>query len=449
MRGFKPLEHQWMIIDHVVARKRSMVQAGMGLGKTGALLYSMNELFFLGAITGVLILAPKNVCILTWPDEIEKWACGFKVARLWTPEGIQAWKDGSADVYILNYDRVTKFFTQHCNQKVLPANMVLMDESDSFKTGSGRTDTMVKYAHHFDYRVAMTGTPMPNGYIDLFPQARILDDGKALGKFVTHYREDYFFNPDRRGFSWKLRRGAKAIIDQKMSKMTITLRSEDWLKVPEMVIEDVVLKLPKEARKHYAELEESFLTQIHDSDVPAETASVLCTKLQQITSGWVYDEDRAVHHVHDVKIDALKDIIKKLKGSPVLIACCFVHEREAIIRGLESLGGEEFSHDRMAAWNAGKIPVWIAHWKNISHGLNLQKGGQEIVWVSLPYSQAGFSQFNARLHRQGQDKRVRVRRLICKDTIDEAVAAVLRSKAATQDKYMAAVSALEKLRKFR
>jgi len=476
---FKPFEHQQMIIDHITSRTRSIVFAGMGLGKTSSILKSLYDLRFRGKITGAMIVSPLRVTNLTWPMEIMKWkfAHTFEVCKLrdaipyaaWLrktklaekkgtklpyltkakqlagKKALKMWNQGNADIYLVNYELIQQLVDELIKgRKDIPCNAVVFDEISLAKNPSSkRIQQFRKISHHFDIRIGLTGTLLPNGYLDVFAPTRLLDDGESLGKYITKYKDEYFYNPDKQGFKWLLRKGSKEKIEEKISHLTITLSSEDYLDIPDVAYKDVIVKMPAMARKQYIKLEKEFLIELQGGDVPAVSAASLTNKLLQLSSGAVYDEDGVTRVLHDEKIHALRKLVAKINGN-VLIACAYKHEQQRILEALR--GAEMFSEDRLGAWNRGEIPVWVADYRSISHGLNLQEGGCDVIWFTPTYSFESYEQFNARLARTGQEHVTTIYRLLAEDTIDDAVVEALRMKKEGQGGLIASLKVLEYMR---
>lgn len=462
--NFKPFKHQKIMINHMTSRERSIVFAGMGLGKSASTLAALYDLRFRGRLKGAVIVAPLRVTNLTWPAEIRKWDFSrtFKVCKLrdaikykaWVrktkiakkkgvdppflskarqklgKEALEMWDNGTADIYLINYEFIQQWVDELIKgRKDIPCNAVIFDEVHNAKNPSSkRIQQFRKVAFHFNIRIGLTGTLLPNGYLDLFAVSRLMDDGEALGKYITGYKQEYFYNPDRQGFKWLLRNGSKAKIEELMTNMTVTLSSEEYLKIPDVIIEDIMVSLPQAAMKAYMKLEKEFLIQIQGGDIPAVSAASLGNKLIQIASGSVYDEDKIPRFIHDTKIQALKKLVesKKKEGKTLLIVCYYNHEMDAIVDAIPSI--RKFKEEDVDEWNDGEIPVWIAKYTSITEGLNLQHGGHNLCWFSPTYSHKDFVQLNARLARTGQEHVTMIYRILAKDTIDEAVAESLRNK---------------------
>jgi len=380
---FESLTHQKLIHNHLIENEVAAIFAGMGLGKTSGTLSALNYLFADGVCNGVLIVAPLRVAVLTWSNEIEKWD-GFRwmrVANLRTKAGQKAWVEKSADVYLINYESLptfTKKFIAPFPPSAMPANTIIFDELTKAKNpNSKRINYFRKFIARFPRRIGLTGTPVPNSQLDLFAQIRLLDDGKRFGKFFGHYRSQYFSvipNPYSNYEKYVLRQGSETLIESKIADMTLTLTSEDWLDIPPTTFEDIEVTLPKDAEKLYKKLEKDLLVTLeNDYEMVAVNAAVLTRKLLQVTGGAVYvqvDDDkssRKIEHVHNAKIDALKKLYKDEGEEPLLVACQFRHEISRIIDQVD--GAVEFSEDKLADWNAGKIKMLVTHPASAGHGL--------------------------------------------------------------------------------
>lgn len=461
---FTPFEHQKMIHDHIVSRVRSLVFAGAGLGKTSSLLSAVVTLMFKGKVKGVLIVAPLRVTNLTWPAECKKWkfsenlkVCNLryaldskktKKAQRRRDKHLKVWNEGGADIYLINYEMLPKLIdTLVLGRDEIPCNMVVFDEVHNAKNPSSkRIQHFRKFAYHFQYRVGLTGTPLANGYLDLFAVVRLMDDGAALGRYITHYKREYFYNPDGQGFTWLLKKGAKEQIQQLISHLTLTLRSEDYLDIPEVTTIDLEFNLTPAARKSYKELEKEFLIELQGGDVPAVSAAALTMKLLQLASGWVYDENKVPRFLHDQKLNELGKLVaeKKKAKETLLVVCFFDHEMDSIIERFPAF--VKFHEDDVDDWNARKIPLWIAKYTSIQEGLNLQHGGHNLCWYSPTYSHLAYVQLNGRLARTGQEERTNIYRIIARDTIDEVAIEATRTKNEEEKSLSLALQLLEQMR---
>ena len=421
----------------------------MGMGKTSITLDAINELMYHRfAVNRVLVIAPKKVAEATWQAEGQKWD-EFKSLRfstvLGTPKQREAALATPADIYVTNRDN-TAWIVERYGAK-WPFDCVVLDESSSFKSHQAQRWKKLKAVRKYINRVIeLTGTPASQGYLDLWPQVFLLDGGQRLGKTITSYR-DAFFVPDQRNrtqiFSWKLREGAKEQIDGVLADLCISMRSEDYIKLPDLIENDIQVALDPKADKAYRQMERDSFMELGDSVVDAGTAAVLTNKLLQLANGAVYDEDKKVVHIHDCKIEALQELIEGLQGEPALVFYNYQHDRDRILKAIH--GAVVFEGDVEATrWNSGEIKVLLAHPASCAYGLNLQAGGRHVVWFGLQWSLELVQQANARLHRQGQDHPVVVHRLIVQGTVDEAVVGALNSKDRVQEALLTALREKQK-----
>lgn len=456
-KPYQRLGIDWLTGDAEAESEAAALFAGMGLGKSAMTLSAISELILRGEVKGALIIAPKRVSTLTWPNEIQKWDQfkWMKVALLRTPEGIQAWKDGSADIYLLNYERIPQFLKACVHgrrKKNMPANLVVWDELSKAKSHkSKRINLFREYHGRFDMHWGLTGTPRPKGYIDLFAQIRLLDGGKRLGRSYSAFEDCWFHavNPRSDHPKYVENVGTAEKIDKRISDLALVLRSEDYLKIPPTEVIDIEVKLPAAAMKAYAEVEKEFLTTLEDNtEVVALNLGVQVFKLLQVTSGAVYDEDKNVGFVHDAKIKALKKVQKQCGSEPLLVATQFKHEYTRIMEAFPE--AEMFKDDSIERWNRGEIKMLIAHPLSIGHGVDqLQQGGRDVVWFTPTYSPDGYDQYNARLARMGQKHVTRIWRLLCPDTVDEVAVEVTQQRAEGQSATMLAVKMLQDLARIR
>lgn len=419
------------------------------MGKTSITLDAINELMYRRfAVNRVLVIAPKKVAEATWQAEGQKWD-GFKSLRfstvLGTPKQREAALATPADIYVTNRDN-TAWLVDRYGTK-WPFDCVVLDESSSFKSHQAQRWKKLKAVRKYINRVIeLTGTPASQGYLDLWPQVFLLDGGQRLGKTITSYR-DAFFVPDQRNrtqiFSWKLREGAKEQIDDVLADLCISMRSEDYIKLPDLIENDIQVALDPKADKAYRQMERDSFMELGDSVVDAGTAAVLTNKLLQLANGAVYDEDKKVVHIHDCKIEALQELIEGLQGEPALVFYNYQHDRDRILKAIP--GAVVFEGDAEATrWNSGEIKVLLAHPASCAYGLNLQAGGRHVVWFGLQWSLELVQQANARLHRQGQEHPVVVHRLIVQGTVDEAVVGALNSKDRVQEALLTALREKQK-----
>lgn len=449
------VEPQVIIDEHLQECPDALLFCGMGLGKTAAVLHRLNDLFLSCESTAALIIAPLRVSQLTWPMEVKEWDqfAWMRVANLRTESGQRAFLNGTAHLYTINYDSMHLLVSLVERRKGnLPYDVVIFDELTKAKNpGSKRINLYRRKVPRAARQWGLTGTPMPNSWMDLFAQVRLIDGGTRLGTNFLQFKKDYFFSQGGPFKPWKEKTTTAETLENKISDITVTLKSSDWLDIPDTVVEDVEIEFTPELRKQYLRLEEELVLQLRkDKVMNVANAAALVTKLLQFTSGHIYDEEREVHPLHNLKFDRLKKIIHA--EHPVFVACIFQHE-QARIRA--QFPQAKFFNDAktpktqealLNEWNAGKIPLLVAHPASVGHGLNLQYGSSVLAWLSLTYSRELYEQMIARFARRGQDRVVKVYRLMVPGTVDDAVAAVLESKAANEAKLISALQLLESYR---
>lgn len=418
------------------------------MGKTISTLTAVKELlhdYF--DVQRVLIIAPLRVAKYTWTDEIEKWEHinHLKTSQiLGSKEERLAALEKRADIYIINRENVV-WLVEHFKNK-WPFDMVVIDELSSFKSNKSKRFRALRKVRPLIKRiVGLTGTPSPNGLIDLWPQLYLLDQGERLGKTITGYRDRYFTpgasNPAKHVvYEWIPKPEAEENIYNKIGDICVSMKSVDYLDVPERIDHTVGVRLSNKARKKYEQLEKDLLLPFEESDVVADTAAVLSNKLLQIANGAIYDENEEVQHVHDEKLDALEELIEQANGKPVLVFYNFRHDLERMQKRLKDAVKFE-TDEHFKAWNRGEIPILLTHPASAGHGLNMQEGGNTIIWFGLNWSLELYQQANARLHRQGQEQSVNVYHLIVENSIDERVMKAIKNKSVSQDDLMEAVKA--------
>jgi SNF2 family DNA or RNA helicase len=446
---FHPFPYQIPMIEHLIERERAALFVSPGKGKTVATLTAIDALATVGEFKAALIVAPLRVCSITWPAQVERWAHTrwMRVANLRTAAGLEAWHDGTADIYLINSEllpnRLPLMFPKR-KTFVCPVDTLVIDELSLAKNPqSKRFKALYRHIAAIPRRWGLTGTPIPNNYLDLFMQLKMLDDGKRLGRTYSDYRGDYFYPADYMGYTFKLNHGAKEEIDRKLSDLALVILG-DPSDLPSSSVIDVPVSLPPAARKQYKTLEKEMLAEIADGEITAPSAGVLVNKLLQLTSGAVYDAERNILPVHAAKIDALRGLLDKHKGQPVLVLCAFKHESARILAAIPE--ARMFDELFLREWQDGRIPVWVADPRSLSHGIDgLQKSCRIAIWCSLTYSHETYVQTNARLVRTGQTAETIIYRIIAPGTIDDAVAEALRDKSDTQTGMLHAVRALQRM----
>ena len=429
----------------------------MGLGKTVATLTAIDLLLHdYYDVNKVLVIAPLRVADDTWAREIEKWdhLKHLRISKVLGNLGLRkrALK-ADADIYILNRENTEWIVSQYGVK--WPFDMVVLDESSSFKNPQAKRFRALRRVRPMIKRlVELTGTPAPNSLMDLWTQVYLADQGERLGKTITGYRERYFIPGARSGhvvYEWKEKQEAEQRIYDAISDIAVSMKSEDWLELPERINRVVPIKLDAKSRDLYNKLERDLLLPYQDADVVAVTAAVLSNKLLQMASGAVYDENKGVKLIHDAKLDALEDIIEAANGKPIMVFYNFKHSLSRIQQRFPQARtlrkGRDGNQD-IADWNSDKTPLLLLHPKSAGHGLNLQESScQTVVWFDQIWSLEEDQQANARVHRQGQTRRIVVMRLVAEGTMDEDAVGALERKAAGQDALMDAVKArIEKVK---
>lgn len=431
--------------NFILAHKVSALFLDCGLGKTITTLTAINELMYDSfEISKVLIIAPLRVAQSTWKDEIEKWdhlnLLRYSVAVGDEKERLKALKQTS-DIYIINRENVDWLVTKSGID--FNFDMLIIDELSSFKSHiSKRFKSLLKIRPYFERVVGLTGTPSSNGLMDLWAEFRVLDLGERLGRYITHYRNEYFLPDKRNGaviFSYKPQPNAEERIYRRLSDMTISMKSTEYLKMPELILNDIEINLDEEDQIKYKKFKKEMVMTIQEKEIDAINAASLSNKLIQLANGSIYDEDKKFYEVHNKKLDKLEEIIESANGKPVLVAYWFKADKERIEKRFKVR--EIKTADDIKQWNKGMIDLALIHPASAGHGLNLQSGGSTLVWFSLTWSLELYQQTNARLYRQGQKNTVVIHHLITKNTIDEDIMKSLKRKDKTQEALMRAVKA--------
>ena len=413
--------------------------------KTVITLTAVNELIYdRFEVSRVLVIAPKRVAEDTWTREHKKWG-HLRELRISKVLGTAAQRlralEQDADVYVIGRDNVVWLVDHYSKKKHWPFDMIVIDELSSFKNPQAKRFRALRKILGVTQRVVgLTGTPSPNGLMDLWAQVYLLDRGERLGRTIGAYREKYFRAGARNGYvvyKWEQLKGAKEQIEEKISDICVSMSAADYLTLPERIDNVIPVKLTDAEMELYKRMEQDQLLQIEDSDVVALNAAAVMTKLLQIANGSVYSMDGTVVNIHDAKLEALQEIIDTT-DSPVLVFYSFKHDLDKILEavsGARVLNGPEDIRD----WNDGKMRVLLAHPASVGYGLNLQEGGHTIVWYGLTWSLELYQQANARLYRQGQEKPVIIHHLIAEGTVDEQAMAALQAKDTSQAALLAAL----------
>lgn len=431
--------------NFILAHKVSALFLDCGLGKTITTLTAINELMYDSfEISKVLIIAPLRVAQSTWKEEIEKWdhlnLLRYSIAVGDEKERLKALKQTS-DIYIINRENVDWLVTKSGID--FNFNMLIIDELSSFKSHtSKRFKSLLKIRPYFERVVGLTGTPSSNGLMDLWAEFRILDLGERLGRYITHYRNEYFLPDKRNGaviFSYKPQPNAEERIYRRLADITISMKSTEYLKMPELILNELEINLDEEDQVKYKKFKKEMVMTIQEKEIDAINAASLSNKLIQLANGSIYDADKKFYEIHNKKLDKLEEIIESANGKPVLVAYWFKADKERIEKRFKVR--EIKTADDIKQWNKGMIDLALIHPASAGHGLNLQSGGSTLVWFSLTWSLELYQQTNARLYRQGQKDTVVIHHLITKNTIDEDIMKSLKRKDKTQEALMKAVKA--------
>jgi len=447
---FRPHGYQRYAIEFIKDHPVTALFLDMGLGKTSitltALEYLIRDSFDSRC---VLIVAPLRVARDTWIEELGKWdhlkGLRMSVVVGSEKERLEALRR-KADIYVVNRENVVWL---HDQKRKPEFDTLVVDELSSFKNHeTKRFRALMKMRPMFDRVIGLTGTPAPNGLMDLFAEYRLLDMGTRLGKFISSYRLNYF-TPDKTNgmvvYSYRPRPGAEEAIYRRISDITVSMRSVDHLDMPDLVNVTTTVRMSEQEKASYDRLRKDLVLDLPDGQVTAASAGSLAMKLCQMANGAIYADGGGMMDIHSRKLDALEDLIEAQNGKPVLVAYWFRHDLERIRGRLDTLGveyGEIRTSDSIRKWNAGCLPVGLLHPASAGHGLNLQSGGSTMIWFGLTWSLELYQQTVGRLWRQGQKSRTVVMQHIATEgTMDSMVMRMLERKSATQDSLIAAVKA--------
>ena len=460
------------LLEHAAAA----LLADPGIGKSSIVLGAFKVLKKKGLANKMLVIAPLKVAHLVWPYEVKKWIDfnGFTVEVLHGSKKDEALRR-EADIYVINYEGLDWLMGAEKRTdgrgrvsvqidlsrfRALGFDTLVMDELTKMKnTQSGRFKTMKAALNTFGRRWGLTGTPVPNGLIDLFGQMYVLDQGRALGQYVTHYRQKYFI-PSHDGFDWHLRKGADKEIFERIEPTALRLDADDYIDMPEVVMNRIMFDLPPKIRQIYDALEEEMITKIDDNLIVASNAASASMKCRQVCNGGLYLDPTVLELIgdklpklgakrdhldlHQEKSDLLEDLVNELQGSPLLVAYDFNHDLDRLLgrfgKDTPFLGGgvnAKRAKDIEGAWNRGEIPLLFGHPQSIGHGLNLQQAGNHVCWYSLTFNFELYDQFIRRVWRQGNKReRVFVHHLLARNTVDEVMWHAIQGKDKTQTNFL-------------
>lgn len=442
---WEPHDYQRGAVQHLDSRadKGSALLLDPGAGKTACVL----EWIVKNKLGPVLIVAPLRVIQSVWRQEAEKWD-QFKHLRFSLVHGTKAKRGralkAKADVYLVNPEFVSKLE----NMKSLPQfEVLIVDESSKFKNPAAkRTRSLCRLAKRFKYRVILTGTPTPRSLEDLFSQAYVADLGETFGSRVGQFRNKYFIKGGFRGYQWLLRPGSQARIEEAVAPLAYRIDAKEFLNLPPVVFNDIEVDMPAKAAKVYKALERDLLNELDEEDlVLATSAGARYTKCRQVANGSVYDEEGEVQLIHTAKAEAIESLVEELSGKPLLVAYQFRHDLMALKKlfpNIPHIGGDVKAADGgrlIDEWNAGVLPILAVQPQSLSHGVNMQAGGNDLAWFGLPNDLELYIQLNARLHRQGVQGTVRIHRISTRGTVDSMVRERLESKDGVQQSLLASL----------
>lgn len=440
---FRPYEYQQAAIRWILKNPRCGLLLDMGLGKSVITLTAVQQLMDYCEVSRTLVVAPKKVAETTWTAEAEKWEHlkGLRVVKVMgTKKQRKLALASKADVYVIGRDSFVWLVGLYGGN--LPFDVLVIDELTSFKSSKSNRFKAMRMATPTVSRViGLTGTPAPNGLIDLWAQMYCIDMGERFGKSVTKYRETYFETHKWNNIIVRcdVKKGCEEVIRAKIADICLSMQAKDYLQLPDMITHTEKVELSSKTMAAYTKFEKEKVLEFQEehtgeaSNILANSAAGLMNKLSQFANGAIYDEDRNVHEVHDEKLDRLAEIIEAANGSSVLVFYQFKHDIDRIAKKLKGYRAKVYQGEaELKEWNAGKIDVLLAHPASTAFGLNMQEGGHYIVWYGTGWNLELYQQANARLHRQGQQHPVTVYQLICTGTVDERAAAALESKKGVQ-----------------
>ncbi|MBL6439481.1 DEAD/DEAH box helicase [Streptococcus suis] len=446
--------HNYQVVakDFIIGQPYAAVILDMGMGKTATTLSAVNELMFdRFEVTKVLVVAPLRVANTVWSDEIEQWSelRHLRYSKIvGTPKQRKVALQKDADIYIVNRENLP-WLVEQCSP-YFKWDMVVIDELSSFKSWqSKRFKAFMAMRPYMKRIVGLTGTPSSNGLMDLFAEFKVIDGGERLGRFIGEFRSRYFEEGRRNGnivYEYIPMDYAECQIQDKISDITISMKALDYLDMPELISTKKLVRMSEKEKEKYSQFKKEYvMSELDGLEVTAANAASLTNKLVQLSNGAVYTDDHTVVALHEQKLDALEDILESANGEPVLVAYWFKHDLARIIGRLEKLKVRSRvlkTEEDIREWNKGNVPVGLLHPAGAGHGLNLQKGGHNLVWFGLTWSLELYQQTNARLWRQGQESEtVVIQHIVTEGTIDEAILKALENKDAQQERLIEAVKA--------
>ena len=438
-------DYQLKLCSIIKNEKTHLLAVSMGLGKTAATLTAISDLLDSFAINKAIVFAPLRVANSVWKQEIAKWE-HLRHLRVSICTGTERQRlaalQAPADIYVIN--RENSAWIAALFRKRWPFDMTIIDESSSYKSAkSQRFKALKRVVFGSQYRILLSGTPAPNGVMDLWSQMYLVDGGERLGKTMLGYKQKYFAAEDYMGFNYQPKSGAVDTIHKLVSDKMVSMSAVDYLDLPDRIDIEVPVYLPPDAMKKYKDFEKTSLADFPpDVQIEAANAAVLAGKLIQFANGAPYmDSNHNYHVIHDAKLDALEDLLEDNAGENILVTYHFKSDLERLKKRFPH--GVVLTKDQevIDSWNRKEIRLMFLNAQSAGHGLNLQAGGSILIWMSMIWSLEYYQQACARLHRQGQDKPVRIINLIAQDTIDQRIVKVLADKCSTQDALLHALRA--------
>lgn len=445
---WEPHEYQKEAVKFLIERGSGQLWLDPGLGKTAIVLSAFRTLRLAGAVKKMLVVAPLRPTYTVWPHETKKWEqfSGYSVGVLHGAKKDKALSTNH-DIYVINFEGLA-WLSHKMHGKVWPFEILVIDEISYLKnTQTQRFKTLKPVLDKFDRRWGLTGSPAPNSLLDIFGPQLIIDQGATFGPYVSRFRAEYFYPSGFNGYEWKLQSDGETRIQKKLDGKVLRMAALDHLDLPVLAYNDVRVQLPHAARKMYDAFEKALTLELEQGTVTAVNAAVAVMKGQQIANGGSYldGNERETLHVHNAKTEAVMDLVEELSGQPCIIGYHFQHDLERLKKAFphapiigSGVIGTKLDHI-IASWNAGEVPVLLAHPMSAGHGLNLQGAGHAVIWYSLTWSLEIYEQFIRRLWRQGQKNNVMVHHIIAVDTVDEAIMLAVRRKDKTQQKLLNAV----------
>lgn len=445
---WEPHEYQKKAVKFLVSNGSGQLWLDPGLGKTSITLEAFKILKQAGAVKKALIVAPLRPAYAVWPEEIKKWDnfASISITVIHGPNKDKSIEDMS-DIHVINFEGL-QWLAKVLNGKPFPYDMLVVDEISYLKnTRTERFKSLAVFLDRFKRRFGLTGSPAPNSLLDVFGPQLVIDRGATFGRFITHFRTNYFYQTGFGGYTWALKEGSANTIYSLLADKVLRMKAEDYLDMPELLLNRVYVGLPKAARAVYKELEDKLLIEFESNQVTATNAAVAVGKCQQIANGAVYIDgnEREIKEIHEEKLNAVEELVEGLNGKPCIIGYHFRHDLQRLKKlfpHAPHIGSGSTGKEMQAVidkWNNGEYPVLLAHPQSAGHGLNLQGAGHAVIWFSNTWSLEIYEQFIRRLWRQGQRNNIVVHQIIAKDTIDEAIVAAISSKDKTQQALMDAV----------